>query len=803
MPEGNDQGNEPYRDEPPLPFGDEPTLPFDDDSTGGPATMPSLRASNHPHKPFQLVHGDAKADRAWILAGQHQARAAAACKPDGVAVYCVDLQIFIDQTAPDGLDAIFDKSVLIFPGGDASVALVVYESAAALGRFCEDEGAAEVEYVRFSRSLDKYLHGRNLADQQKRLAVVAKRTDKKPATAKPKPNITPKPTATPAAAPKITKWTDSGVAERWVESVEGRWCWSKAAGFMEWDGRGWAERTDAEAVESLRRFGKAEVVTAVGDLGADDAKLAVQRLDARQLKAAMSLAKGQMVVDLADFDQDPDIAVAPNGVIDLQTSALLPHDAARLVTKCCGVDYVAGATHPDWDQVLTSVPPEVADYLQIRFGQMLTGHVPDDDVMLVLRGGGENAKTTQISAIRRAFGDYAVLLGDKVLLGDTRDHSTELMPLRGSRMAYIEELPEARHLNTQRLKKINGSEEVTARHVHKDNVTFKATWGLGISTNFDVLVEETDHGTWRRLQEIRYPYTYKKAHEPLMKPTDRHGDPRLRDAVRHGKEQQRAVLAWLVEGARIWYENGCVMPQPPEQVEADTRRWRKANDQVLAFAEDHLVVDPESAVWIDDLHAQFGEWLRGRSHNAWALPKMRSRFSDNEWLQESGAYFTGRERRDPATLSRPSATLGSTPQKPAPAQGQYLVGARFRTQSDELADVKELRSQGFHAPALAELEAARAAYAVDVDAWRQRAAAEAGVSADHVEQHTFGLRDGFACNCMSVTRPSHRIKDLRRASRVIDKRLNEAWKRCAELGALSEDEFRSGSAPDPNISRVA
>lgn len=675
------------------PVYDEERLPFDDDLDAALAPMRPFFKSDHPEQPFELVHGDAAADTAWILVGVAQAAAAAACEPDDVAVYCVDERNLIAGVRPDGLDAIEDKKVLVFPKGDAAADHFVFDRSTSFGRICVDEGA-DVEYVLLGANLDFHLGDRDLEHRRKRLARAVARTGKTPAATKPAPKKLapgPAPTPTPAAAPRITKWSDSGVAERWVESVAGQWCWTRAAGLMAWDGHIWAQRTDAEALESLRQLGKAEVLEALGDAASDEAKLAVKRIDAKPLKDALTLAKGQMVVDLTDFDQDPDIANAPNGVIDLITGELLPPDPSRLVTKCCGADYVPGATHADWEQVLTSLPPEVADYLQVRFGQMLTGHVPDDDVMLVLRGGGENAKTTQLAAIRRAFGDYSVLLSDKVLLGDTRDHSTEMMPLRGARKAYIEEMPEARHLNTQRLKKINGSEEVTARFVHKDNVTFPATWGLVISTNFDLMVEETDRGTWRRLQEIRYPYTYKKAHEPLTKPTDRHGDPRLRDAVRRGKEQQQAVLAWLVEGARRWYANGRVMPEPPEQVKADTLAWRRFNDQVLAFAEEALIVDADSAVWINDLQAQFGEWLRGRSHKEWAMPKLRSRFADNEWLKDADAYFTGRVRRELSTVSRPLDNLPGLPSvKPLPNQGQYLVGVRFRSRADDLAEIAEL-----------------------------------------------------------------------------------------------------------------
>lgn len=493
------------------------------------------------------------------------------------------------------------------------------------------------------------------------------------------------------AEPKITKWTDSGVAERWVESVAGSWCWTAASGFLAWNGHIWAEKADAEALEALRQFCKAEVVRELGGTQFDEVKVAATRLEATKLRAALALAKGQMVVDLAKFDQDPDIAVAPNGVINLITGELMPHDPKRLVTKSCGVDYVPGATHPDWDAVLTSVPPDVDGHLQARFGQALNGHRPDDDVMLALRGGGANAKSTMIDSIDGAFGDYSVVVSDKVLLGDNRDHSTELMDLRGSRWAYIEELPEKRYLNLQRLKKIDGTKKVKARHVHKDNVEFPQTWALTVSSNYDILVDEVDRGTWRRLQEIRYPYTYKKAHEALVDPMDRRGDSRLRDAML-GKEQQQAVLAWLVEGARRWYANDRTMPEPPTQVIADTLQWRKDNDLVLAFVEDHMVVEADAAVLCTDLLGVFTEWLATRGHNKWGMNTLRSRLSENGWLKEVQARLTGRERLDPAMLSRPDDGPGFMQLKRAPSQGQYLIGARFRTRDDDFADIAEMRA---------------------------------------------------------------------------------------------------------------
>ena len=136
-----------------------------------------------------------------------------------------------------------------------------------------------------------------------------------------------------------------------------------------------------------------------------------------------------------------------------------------MLTKVTMVDYVPGATHRDWQQALTAVPADAVDWLQIRFGQGLTGHPVPDDRLVVLKGSGANGKTTIVDAVREALGDdYAVTLPDRVLLARTGDHPTEMMDLRGARLALMEEFPELGHLNVKRLKDLHGTGEMTARY---------------------------------------------------------------------------------------------------------------------------------------------------------------------------------------------------------------------------------------------------------------------------------------------------------------------------------------------------
>jgi putative DNA primase/helicase len=123
-----------------------------------------------------------------------------------------------------------------------------------------------------------------------------------------------------------------------------------------------------------------------------------------------------------------------------------------------------------------------------------------------------------MSGVQAVLGDYFLLASDRIMIADPSAHPTELMDLRGARLALIEETPEEGRLSVNRLKKVVGNPSITARRIRQDPVTFPATHTLFISTNYRPIVEETDHGTWRRLACLRFPYLFRKPGQALTGP---------------------------------------------------------------------------------------------------------------------------------------------------------------------------------------------------------------------------------------------------------------------------------------------
>lgn len=505
--------------------------------------------------------------------------------------------------------------------------------------------------------------------------------------------------AAPAAQVRggIGKFTDAALAETLAaETLVGNYRWASGLKWLHWDGVQWKRVPDAEVLEATRLWslGHIEAATQVARMQSTETG---QPYDDTEVKSWMSIAKSAgrlkaitglaqgvpgVLTEAARFDADPDVLNVANGTVDLRTGQLMPHDPNRLCTKLAPAVYTPGAQHRDWYAALGALPVDEREWLQLRLGQAITGHMTPDDVMPICQGTGENGKGTLFDAVVAALGDYHVRLADRVLTASPDAHPTELMDLRGARLATIDETPEGRQLNVVRLKKTVGSSFITARFIAQDSVTYSATHSLFVLTNYEPIITETDHGTWRRLAMLRFPYTFRKPGEPLQGPMDRHGDPGLRTRLQSDLGIRSAVLAWLVDGAWAWYAAGAAqMPQHTARVKEATERLRADSDVVYGYWDDRVEPAEGWAVQATELLADFNQWVAARGMNAWGDRVFRSRFGDHQLTSNYRVrpFKAYRWSGDPK-ISRPvPPASGYAPALPPVPQTPVLwVGMRFR-----------------------------------------------------------------------------------------------------------------------------
>jgi P4 family phage/plasmid primase-like protien len=496
-----------------------------------------------------------------------------------------------------------------------------------------------------------------------------------------------------APNPDITgdTFTDARLAATIADDVlTDRYVWVSGLGWLSWDGRRWdTTATDVEVIETIRQYTLARFHEVLDELKASGQGSSESvdgwrsMLGGGRMRSVLNLARGIVERKVAALDADIDLINTPTGVVDLGTGEVGLSDPSLMMTKITSGSYRPGFTHPDWDKALEALPETEREWFQTRIGQGITGHHTSDGMMPVLQGAGENGKSALTTdGPVPALGDYASMASPKLFQSSKgSEHSTERADLRGQRLLIAEELSEGRSLDVQALKQIQDVTTIKARYIRQDNIEFRASHSLFTTTNYVPVVNETDHGTWRRLSLLRFPYTFRKPGEELFNETDRPGDPTLKARIRSNSDHQHdAIVTWAIIGAMRWYADPARSFSKTEKVEADTREWRREADRILGFWDEKLIADRDSCVTASDMLEAFNSWLRNNGHNEWSKELFAPRFTQHGETTKHGVEH--KLIKNPQGVSRPPSSWP----KEIPVRPWVYKGVRFRTEFDRPED---------------------------------------------------------------------------------------------------------------------
>ena len=452
-----------------------------------------------------------------------------------------------------------------------------------------------------------------------------------------------------------------------VNVLIGRYRYVAGIGWMEYLAGAWRDvpKNDKVVRDAVRDYISQKVADLRAEGRGGQASLWKAALTSQHINGILFFAQAMngVLTGHEELDHGPDLVNCRNGVLNLSTGLLSRHNPGLLLTKQTGANYDTAAHSETWEMLLEAVPVDVRPWLQLRFGQALSGHTEDSLVLTV--GGGQNGKSAFMAAIMRAFGTYAGLISHRVLLSSLPgQHPTELMDLMGLRLALLEETPEEGNLDTHQLKTIIGTPYIAARRMRQDTITFPTTHSLFINTNHYPLVATTDHGTWRRLVAAKFPFTFINPVNPdnFANPSDvprlaageQWGDPDLKARVQRDPDLPAAALAWVVEGARRWYADRGSLHALPPAVEQATREWRADSDVGYQFAKEHLEVAPASLIPASYLAEKFNAFLESQGKRKWSNRIIAGR------LPKSIEAALGRETGNDVVKIQTRHTLGIT-----------------------------------------------------------------------------------------------------------------------------------------------
>lgn len=358
--------------------------------------------------------------------------------------------------------------------------------------------------------------------------------------------------------------------------------------------------------------------------------LKITRLMRENVSGAKTLLSSRVTVDIEFFDDHPNLLNCNNGVLNLQTGELTPHNPSQLFTYAINTNYNPNADSSPWLQFLTEAVngnQELIDYLQMSLGYSLTGHTKEE-IMYYVFGPSRSGKGTFTETIMKLLGrplavetDFATFTAERK--GDNQNF--DLAPLKPCRFVAASESNKNIPLNPAKVKYLTGGNYIRCAFKYGDHFEYKPMFKIWLSSNHPVNVDVDDNAAWGRVRVIDFPNSHlgkedKNLKEKLSQP-----------AVLEG------VLAWIVEGARQWYQSPTGLPFP-ECVKASTQKQRDSLDYIQQFIDEEMEVSGEPKVFeaTGNIHTRYENWCDANG----VKPKYINQFTQ---ALVSKGFETGKE----------------------------------------------------------------------------------------------------------------------------------------------------------------
>lgn len=419
-----------------------------------------------------------------------------------------------------------------------------------------------------------------------------------------------------------------------------------------------------------------------------------QLVSRRKIADIVEIARHALLISSADFDRRDDLFACGNGVLDLKTRKLHPFDPEYLMTMGTTVNF-----NPHLDEEYKREFSDLMNkiltkdelvYVQSLLGQSMFGYQPSEGIVNFFIGGGGNGKSTLRTIVSRVMGDYCGLPSSSVLLSSrtgagASDGGHEFMVFKGLRLAFFEELPDNRHLDSEAIKRLADTPTMRAAEKFQkaEHFEFKAT--VIINTNHLPAVDDLGAGMWRRLKPLPFNSKFTNNQAPnaekrIYPRNPKYASTRLESNTHTPSSSGflEAAMLWMTQGALDWYQNDEQLQPEPQSVSNTAASWLRTNDKIGDFIAEMLTInvsedsderlsDDQYVLW-DDVYEAYAYHTKQAGLNPTSKRRFKNEFEEhtfavkndlqirrlrtsnilhNEWENPSQKGYPSYEPREP------------------------------------------------------------------------------------------------------------------------------------------------------------
>jgi putative DNA primase/helicase len=230
------------------------------------------------------------------------------------------------------------------------------------------------------------------------------------------------------------------------------------------------------------------------------------------------------------------------------------------------------------------------DYLQRAAGYSMTGSTREQCVFIVYGSGG-TGKGTFVSALQSIIGSYAAAVNFDIFLQNKSGKNWSLANLSQSRMVMCEESSSGQRLADDVFKWLTGGTDIEVEAKYGQPFTYRPKFKVWLVTNNLPRTSDTDDAIWRRMQVMVFD----------KKPKAQNKD--LSEVFTGDAQCQAAILAWMVRGAKAYFDRDDLAP--PDAVKAAISNYRADQNPLANFWQDMVFRDAEAKISRADLRGAY------------------------------------------------------------------------------------------------------------------------------------------------------------------------------------------------------
>jgi P4 family phage/plasmid primase-like protien len=284
-----------------------------------------------------------------------------------------------------------------------------------------------------------------------------------------------------------------------------------------------------------------------------------------------------------------------NGVYDLLENKFRRTKKDDYINLTVNFDYNESVRKEEVYTFLERVLPNtgVRDYVLKKMSECLNGDIPNTHFLMFIGDSGANGKSQLLNLMKLTMGDF----GEKVevtLLTRKRNNANEAnsekIKLMYKRFAFLSEPEDGEKINIGLLKELTGSEEIVARGLYQEAVSFVLEAKLFLACNELPEIKGEDTALWRRIRVIDFPSRFVD-------------DPKERGEYKIDRtlpSRMREDITWRQTFMNILIDYYYKDVKEPVEVQMKTNEYRQENNDFYNWLEENIIYKQGSILKLQD-----------------------------------------------------------------------------------------------------------------------------------------------------------------------------------------------------------